>query len=528
MNSLAESNISNINSNINKNINNVKTVTNVSNVSAIGNYGGIGGTQNIKKETTVYTTKQTSYPTTTTNFIQKEYNTQNLGPSQNINESQAQKNITKTTTTTTTITTNNLNNMAAQNRGINTNLNTNINAIGMIGSNITNNVDKSLSSQGYQVTKYTTTTTTNQNQIHHGGAQQVSSTSNAMFGGKLVDVLNNEISKKEMEYQEKMKNQNIIQETHTEHLLGNNGTYIQRVVKTETVEYGNPLAPMFLFMYPIFNTNKIVGAVEDESTGKVAVDFSQAFGKDDIQLTEFPQGGAFCNLGKFLYFSGGQETQKGIGKLFLRVSISKNDFKANLAKMPEMKNSHWNHTMIANDNYVFVIGGNNSNKCECFNLKTSKWESMPNLNSEERQRPILEIYKDNLYAFMGYTQYTILDSVERININKLGSSSIKWEKLSISNPDSINLKFFGAGVYNNNGKLYFIGGKVGKGLEEDDYKAEICRYDFDNVRFVSTEICYNGYLNFIENRFHHCNEDTIGNFIELNDGCLATIGVSAL
>ena len=528
MNSLAESNLSNINSNINKTINNVKTVTNVSNVSGIGNYGGIGGTQNIKKETTVYTTNQTSYPTTTTNFIQKEYNAQNLGPSQNINESQAQKNITKTTTTTTTITTNNLNNIAAQNRGINTNLNTNMNAIGMIGTNITNNVDKSLSSQGYQVTKYTTTTTTNQNQIHHGGAQQVSSTSNAMFGGKLVDVLNNEISKNEMEYQEKMKNQNIIQETHTQHLLGNNGTYIQRVVKTETVEYGNPLAPMFLFMYPIFNTNKIVGAVEDESTGKVVVDFSQAFGKDDIQLTEFPQGGAFCNLGKFLYFAGGQETQKGIGKLFLRVSISKNDFKANLVKMPEMKNSHWNHTMIANDNYVFVIGGNNSNKCECFNLKTSKWESMPNLNSEERQRPILEIYKDNLYAFMGYTQYSILDSVERININKLGSSSIKWEKLSISNPDSINLKFFGAGVYNNNGKLYFIGGKVGKGLEEEDYKAEICRYDFDNVRFVSTEICYNGYLNFIENRFHRCNEDTIGNFIELNDGCLATIGVSAL
>ena len=29
---------------------------------------------------------------------------------------------------------------------------------------------------------------------------------------------------------------------------------------------------------------------------------------------------------------------------------------------------------------------------------------MPDLNSEERQRPILTIYKDYLYAFMGYTQ----------------------------------------------------------------------------------------------------------------------------
>ena len=182
--------------------------------------------------------------------------------------------------------------------------------------------------------------------------------------------------------------------------------------------------------------------------------------------------------------------------------------------------------MIGNDDTIFVVGGYNSNKRECFNLKTLKWETMPDLNSEERQRPILAIYKDYLYAFMGYTQYNILDSVERINIKKLGSN--KWEKLSISNPDKINLKFYGAGIYNFNGKLYFVGGKIGKGNDEDDYKSEIYSFDFDKMAFSATSVYYTGQLNFIENKFHRCNNENIGNFIDLNEGCLATISISSL
>ena len=61
-------------------------------------------------------------------------------------------------------------------------------------------------------------------------------------------------------------------------------------------------------------------------------------------------------------------------------------------------------------------------------MKNMKWEAMPDLNSEERQRAILVIHKNYLYAFMGHAQYSILDSIKRINISKLGSSSFKWEK----------------------------------------------------------------------------------------------------
>ena len=349
-------------SNINSNINKLNTNTNIGGITTT--FGGVGNTQNIQKETTVYTTKETSYPAKTTKLVQKEHNIQgNSLP--NINEAQTQKNITKTVTTTTTTTTNLINNLGSKNRGIASNMN----VIGTMNTNIHNNVDKNYSQGGYEVTQYTTTTN-QQHQITQVGTQQGISTSNLMNGPKLVDVLNNEINKNELELQEKMKNQNIINETHSEQLFGNNGAIIQRVVKTQTIQYGNSPYSIFLFMYPIFNTNKIVGAVEDESTGKIEVDFKQAFGEKEIQLNEFPQGGAFCNNGSILYFTGGQEKQKGIGKIFLTVTVSKVDLRSKLIKMPSMNYSHWNHSMIGNDDYIFVIGGYNSNKCEYFNLKT--------------------------------------------------------------------------------------------------------------------------------------------------------------
>ena len=333
--------------------------------------------------------------------------------------------------------------------------------------------------------------------------QQISSSNsnNNMFGGKLIDILSNAIGKKEAEY-------------HIEN-------------KTELGVLGKESKGQFSFMYPIFNSSNIMGAYSDDTTNRVDADFNQALGENDPQIRVFPQGGSFCNFEKFMYFTGGKETQKDVGKLFLRVSINaEKDTKAKIIKMPSMLYSHWNHSMIANENYVFVIGGYNTNKCEAFNMQTLKWESMPDLNSPERQRSMLVIYGDYLYAFMGYNQKDIMDSVERINITKMGNN--KWENVLVTNTDKVNLKFYGAGIYNVNGELFFIGGKFGHGNEESDYKSEIYCFKFDRMEFILMEIYYKGSLIFIENQFHHCSKDTVGNFIDIDDGLLATMPVSSL
>ena len=321
----------------------------------------------------------------------------------------------------------------------------------------------------------TTTTTTNvvntkyssqQNQINH----------NMLFQGNLVDELSKAVNQNQEE---------IVQKK----FVGN-----------------------FLFANPILNTNILAGAFQDESTVNIPVDFKQAFNDKDIQLTAFPQGGAFCNTKNYLYFTGGQETQKGTGKIFLRIDLNV-DGKVKMTKMPSMLYSHWNHTMIANDNYIFVIGGYNSNKCEAFNLRTLKWEEMPNLYSNERQRTILTIHDNYLYAFMGYSQFGILDSVERININIKDFGKKNWEVVTITNLSKIDIKFYGAGVYYLNGELYFIAGKKSLGNDDSSYKTDICSFKFNEGEFVSYSTYFEQKLEFIENQFHKVNQNIIANFV---------------
>lgn len=490
------------------NSNNLSLNTNTNNLNFFNN-------NNAQKETTtVYQTTENVYPIQNTkNSVQQEYNINQVSSTNNLNEihdhrlGQMNQNITKTETILTSTTT--TNNLSDQNKLLNSN-------------NITNNNrNDSHYSQGYEIIQYSSN---NQQNNKQSGTQPVSSSN--LFKGDLISVLNNEINKNQQELQEKSIVPQV-NETHFEQTLyGLNGEVLHRVTETQKVEYNNSVLPSFLFMYPVFGENKIIGALADESTGKMTVDFNQVFWEKDMQLNEFPEGGAFCNRGKYLYFTGGQEKFKGVGKIFLRVFLQANDYKITMVKMPPMIYSHWNHSMIANDNYIFVIGGYNSNKCEYFNLETLKWESLPDLNSEERQRPMLIIYKDYLYAFMGHTQFNILDTIERINITKLKTS--KWEKVSYSNPSNINSQFYEAGIYNHNGELFFIGGKLGLGNNENDFKKDIYTFNFDGMILNPLEMCYGGPLSFVETEFHKCNEENIGNFIDLNGGSLATIGIENL
>ena len=385
-----------------------------------------------------------------------------------------------------------------------------ISNLGNFGNAINSSKTKGQNMVSKEVTK--TTTTNNVTTFSQGFD---TSSRNNMFGGKLIDVLSNALEKKEGE---------------AENIFQTNTQIVNNVTSSITKERGiswNQNKGSFVIMFPIYDTNYVLGAFSDESSMRAEIDFEKTFGEKDIQLKGFPQGGAFCNYEKYLYVSGGQEKQKGIGKLFLRVTINaEKETKAKMVKMPTMLYNHWNHSMISDGNYVFVIGGYNSNKCEAFNLKTFKWESMPDLNSPERQQATLTIYGNYLYAFMGHSQFKVLDTVERINIKTLGSSN--WEIVNFSNPNGINTKFYGAGVYTVNGQVFFLAGKTGLGTDESDYKSEIHRFKFDTNEFLNTDIIYNGNITFIENEFHPISEGNVGNFINIDNGTLATMPVASL
>jgi len=273
------------------------------------------------------------------------------------------------------------------------------------------------------------------------------------------------------------------------------------------------------FMYPVFKTNIIKAAVDKNTVQDIKIDFSD-FSKEDPIINEFPNGGSYCNSENCLYFTGGQEYIKEAGKLFL--SISNNSPVQNAVKLPLMKFSHWNHSMIEHNGRIYVIGGYNSNKCEYYDISAKTWNELPNLIENERQRSMLYVNKNYLYCFMGLSQNGILDSVERLNLE---NTEAGWESIIVVNSNHINLKFYGSGIVkvNQANKIIFVGGKKENKKKETVFKKTIYEFSFDNYEVTVSDFKIENDLIFVENKLYSMDENDCGNFINMGNGYLISM-----
>ena len=274
-------------------------------------------------------------------------------------------------------------------------------------------------------------------------------------------------------------------------------------------------SPNFIsFMYPVFKSNIVKGSVDKNTVQEIKINFPG-------DITEFVQGGAYCNYENGLYYTGGQEYIKDAGKLFLM--IGRNDKGQNAIKLPDMKYPHWNHSMIADKNKIYVIGGYNSNKCEMFDLSNNTWNDIPDLIEKERQRPMLYIDNNFLYCFMGRTQNAFLSTVERLNLDNVNAG---WESIIVdTGKERTNLKFYGAGIIkkNNCNKIYFIGGKKEKRNKEEAFKRSIYEFSFDDYKMTKSDFKIENDLVFIENKLFPMDEGDCGNFINVGNGFLISM-----
>ena len=369
----------------------------------------------------------------------------------------------------------------------------------------------------------------------------------SIFGGKLIDVLNNEIinscnnrktgtfqddTEKKEEKALSQKAQNISADLNSNSNISNNTNNINSVAnanasllsqRSEKQEVNTEINipsnnASSCFMYPVFKTNIIKGAIDKVTVQEIKINFSQ-FSEEDPILTEFPAGGAYCNYENFFYFSGGQEYIKEASKLFL--SISKKDSNQNPTKLPSMLNPHWNHSMIADKEKIYVIGGYNSNKCEVYDIQAKTWSELPDLLSPERQRSMLFIEKSFLYCFMGLSQNGMLDSVERLNLDNTQKG---WERINVDNSENLILKFYGAGIIrmSDENKILFIGGKK-ENNNEEVYKRSIYEFSLDDFKMTLSDFKIENDLEFVENKLYPIDDTDYGNFINIGDGYLISM-----
>lgn len=205
----------------------------------------------------------------------------------------------------------------------------------------------------------------------------------------------------------------------------------------------------------------------------------------------------------FLFITGGFEPNAKVdSSRFLKFdSITKD-----LYALPDMLEARSYHSMIENNNLIYVIGGKGKSSCEKYDIEKKVWTKLPNLKSDEKRNTCLYIHNSYLYSFFGYTNSKYCDAVERLNLKMLKS----WDVINYKNEEKLNLKMIGCGMYvgkENPEKLFILGGKNNEGKA-----ASIIVYEFDNRKFFKENILNIGISYFKESKFFKLNNSEYGNF----------------
>jgi hypothetical protein len=252
---------------------------------------------------------------------------------------------------------------------------------------------------------------------------------------------------------------------------------------------------------PVPQTSSIKILTENNSEeSTVPVKFPENFGFNTFFLD---CAHCNCDLNKCLYVSGGIEStsEKNRSNVLLCVDINNNN-ELKVKKLANMNFARCGHTMISEGKYIYVLGGEDMNSVERYDIENDIWENLPSMISK-RTYPILHINNGYLYAFFGkFKNGEYPCSIERLNINNT-NENIKpnWEMIMFSNSENLDLRVYGCGVLEYQGMLYFFSGKVNEQTCET-----IFFYNFDKrlVQKEDSKTLWSDY--FRENKFYHIGE----------------------
>ena len=225
------------------------------------------------------------------------------------------------------------------------------------------------------------------------------------------------------------------------------------------------------------------------------LDFSELL----FGINNFLNECAWVNFKNKLYIMGGENKDGTASNLFLIYDT----IKSTLIRGPNSKNEHLSHTLIANDDYIYSIGGKNLN-CERYSFAKNEWSDLPSLNKIQ-QYPILYFYQHYIYAFFGLNQLNEpIDIIQRLNLNNVNA---KWEEFQYIR-NNINCKFYNAGIIEiNPDEIYFMGGK-----DENGVRNNVIHFNFKNKTFSTTPFVLEEKVCFKESFLLKIKKDVYGNF----------------
>lgn len=292
--------------------------------------------------------------------------------------------------------------------------------------------------------------------------------------------------------QQYLNKRNIIQEEMTESETEiRRPTDIRRFLNTQYI------------LCPIAQTNciKIITSVDTEER-TVPLKLPENYGFNSFFLDC-----AHCNslYNKCLYVSGGIQTSSSSSQrksnILLCIDITKPD-DLKVVKKASMNYARCGHTMISEGKYIYSVGGEDMDYVERYDIDNDIWEILPNMNIK-RMYPILYVNNGYLYAFFGkYKNGEYPCTIERLNISgNTGIAKPEWEMIMFSNQNDLDLKYYGCGLHEINGLLYFFGGKC-----NEEATDRIFYYNFER-RFIEIEDSQSLWKEYFrENKFYRLGE----------------------
>ena len=287
--------------------------------------------------------------------------------------------------------------------------------------------------------------------------------------------------------------------------MNNNNNIQEDISESENEIHHNTNIKRYLdrnyILSPVPQTNSIKIMTENNSEeSTIPVKFPENFGFNSFFLD---CAHCNCDLNKCLYVSGGIEStsEQNRSNVLLCIDINNNN-ELKVKKLANMNFARCGHTMISEGKYIYVLGGEDMNSVERYDIENDIWENLPSMISK-RMYPILHINNGYLYAFFGkFKNGEYPCSIERLNIsNKNENVKPDWEMIMFSNTENVDLRIYGCGVIEYLGMLYFFSGKV-----DEKTCDTIFYYNFEKriIQREDSKTLWKDY--FRENKFYHIGE----------------------
>ena len=273
-----------------------------------------------------------------------------------------------------------------------------------------------------------------------------------------VSVIANKINESKNELENNQYNNNLIRNnfnTIQEEAIESDSELKHKNKEIKNIDIEAYLKKPFI-LCPIPGTNKIKIITNDENDESfINIKFPEELG-----ISCFLKNCSYCNYDKKLYISGGYiENNNNIipSKKVFVIDLFKFNEDSIISELSPMKYPKYNHSMIGYNGKIYSVGGENSDIVEKYDINTNNWEELNHM-IKNRSFPNLYIYEGYLYAFFGKEGDEYLKNIERLNLDEM-SWTISWELVVFENPNEVDTRIYGCGLYQVDELIYFFGGK---------------------------------------------------------------------